>query len=70
MLKQNSAIPRRSNYRRIQFRRIFSSAWNLGRDGKPADAAGQFREAVRIMPDLPEARFNLGLALVNERKYS
>ena len=42
----------------------------MGRDGKPADAAGQFREAVRIMPDLPEARFNLAMALVNEGDYS
>ena len=38
----------------------------LGRDGKAADAAGQFREAVRIMPDLAEARLNLGMALENE----
>ena len=42
----------------------------LGRDGKPADAAGQFREAVRIMPNLPEARLNLGMALENEGNYS
>jgi serine/threonine-protein kinase len=37
----------------------------LGRAGNPAGAAEQFREAIRIMPDLPEARLNLGLALEN-----
>jgi len=42
----------------------------LGRDGKAADAAGQFREAVRIIPDLPEARLNLAVALENEGNYS
>ncbi len=41
----------------------------LGRDGKAADAAGQFREAVRIMPDLPEARLNLGISLVDAGNY-
>jgi len=42
----------------------------LGRDGKAADAAGQFREAVRIMPNMTEARFNLGISLVDAGNYS
>jgi Tfp pilus assembly protein PilF len=42
----------------------------LGRAGQPAAAAEQFREAVRIMPDLVEARLNLGMALANEGNYS
>jgi tetratricopeptide (TPR) repeat protein len=40
---------------------------NLGRvflqEGSPAEAAEQFREAVRIQPDSPEAHANLGNAL-------
>ncbi len=48
----------------------FRYGLELGRDGNAADAAGQFREAVRIMPDLPEARLNLGMALENEGNYS
>jgi protein O-mannosyl-transferase len=40
---------------------------NLGREllqeGRPGDAEGQFREAVRIQPDSPEAHANLGNAL-------
>jgi tetratricopeptide (TPR) repeat protein len=40
---------------------------NLGRvflqEGRPADAAEQFREAIRVQPDSPEAHANLGDAL-------
>jgi Flp pilus assembly protein TadD len=42
----------------------------LGRNGNASGAAEQFRQAVRIMPDLPQARMNLGIALENEGKYS
>ncbi len=45
-------------------------AWNSDATAMPADAAAQFREAVRIMPDLPEARLNLGMALENAGNYS
>lgn len=40
---------------------------NLGRvflqEGRPAEAAEQFREAIRVQPDSPEAHANLGAAL-------
>jgi predicted Zn-dependent protease len=35
----------------------------LGKSGRPALAARQFREAVRLMPEIVEARLNLGIAL-------
>jgi Flp pilus assembly protein TadD len=42
----------------------------LGRDGRASDAVTQFREAVRIMPNMPEARLNLGISLVDAGNYS
>ena len=36
----------------------------LARSGNSEAAAAQFREAVRIMPELVEARLNLGTALM------
>jgi tetratricopeptide (TPR) repeat protein len=36
----------------------------LGRQGNPAEAAQDFRAAVKLMPALLEARLNLGIALV------
>ena len=37
-----------------------------GRLGQADLAVEQFREAVRLKPDLPEARINLGVALMNQ----
>jgi len=42
----------------------------LGKTGSATEAAEQFRDAVRIMPDFAEARLNLGVALANETNYS
>jgi TolA-binding protein len=36
---------------------------SYGRQGQSAEAAQQFREAVRLLPELIEARVNLGVAL-------
>jgi Flp pilus assembly protein TadD len=35
----------------------------LGGQGRAQEATEQFREAVRLMPDVVEARVNLGIAL-------
>jgi cytochrome c-type biogenesis protein CcmH/NrfG len=38
----------------------------LGQDGDAAGAAAQFAEAVRLKPELVQARLNLGIALSNQ----
>jgi tetratricopeptide (TPR) repeat protein len=43
---------------------VFLHGLELGRENKPAEAAEDFRVAVKLMPDLLEARLNLGIALV------
>jgi tetratricopeptide (TPR) repeat protein len=40
----------------------------LGKLEKPDDAEREFREAARLMPDLAEARLNLGIALYRQEK--
>jgi tetratricopeptide (TPR) repeat protein len=39
---------------------------SLGRRAKPAEATEQFREAVRLMPNVVEARVNLAIALLDQ----
>lgn len=41
----------------------FRRGLELGRQGQHAEAAAEFREVVRLHPDLVEARLNLGFAL-------
>jgi tetratricopeptide (TPR) repeat protein len=40
----------------------------LGKAGQSEAAVGQFREAARLMPDVVEARLNLGIALYHARQ--
>jgi tetratricopeptide (TPR) repeat protein len=40
----------------------------LGRLGRPGDAEPEFRAASRLMPDLVEARLNLGISLYQQGK--
>ena len=40
----------------------------LAADEKLEEAAAQFREVVRLRPDLAKAHFNLGVALGKQRK--
>ncbi len=42
----------------------------LGKSGQPAAAAGEFRDAVRLLPDVIEARLNLGIALYHEKQWN
>jgi cytochrome c-type biogenesis protein CcmH/NrfG len=44
----------------------FCLGLELGKDGDAAGAATRFAEAVRLKPDLIEARVNLGIALANQ----
>ncbi|HZV35054.1 MAG TPA: tetratricopeptide repeat protein [Verrucomicrobiae bacterium] len=41
----------------------------LGKSGQTEDAVREFREAVRLMPDVVEARINLGIALYRQEKW-
>ena len=40
----------------------------LGQLGDPAGAEKEFRETLRLAPDLLEARLNLGIALMSQRR--
>jgi Flp pilus assembly protein TadD len=42
--------------------------FELGRLGKPADAEQEFRAAAQLMPEVIEARLNLGIALYQQQK--
>ena len=42
----------------------------LARLGWEAEALGEFAEAVRLKPDLPDAHLNYGVALARTRRYS
>src|ERR1017187_3899532 len=44
----------------------FLCGLELGRAEKPAGATSEFREAVRLMPDVAETRLNLGISLVKQ----
>jgi len=46
----------------------FYAGLELGRLEEPAAAENSFREAVRLMPEQIEARLNLALALLNQKK--
>lgn len=41
----------------------------LGKSGQAAPAAREFQEAVRLMPNVVEARLNLGIALFREKQW-
>ena len=41
----------------------------LQKRGKTADAIGQYERAVSLNPNLPDAHYNLGLALVQAKRY-
>jgi len=40
----------------------------LGRLGRSSEAEAEFRAAARLMPDVVEARLNLGIALYRQQK--
>lgn len=42
----------------------------LQKRGKTADAIGQYERAVSLNPNLPDAHYNLGLALVQAKRYA
>lgn len=42
----------------------------LQRRGRTADAIGQYEQAVSLNPNLPDAHYNLGLALVKAKRYA
>jgi tetratricopeptide (TPR) repeat protein len=42
----------------------------LGKSGQAIPAAREFREAVRLMPDVVEARLNLGIALFRDKQWN
>ncbi|HWY74095.1 MAG TPA: tetratricopeptide repeat protein, partial [Verrucomicrobiae bacterium] len=42
----------------------------LGNSGKAALAAREFREVLRLMPELTEARLNLGIALYQDGQWN
>lgn len=44
----------------------FRRGLELGRSGKAAEAEAEFREVVRLMPELVEGRLNLGFALEDQ----
>lgn len=46
----------------------FLYGMELGKSGRDGAAAGQFQQALDIMPDFLEARLNLAFALMNETK--
>ena len=48
----------------------FLFGMELGKTGHAAPAAREFQEAVRLMPDVLEARLNLGIALFRQGQYS
>ena len=48
----------------------FSFGMELGKSGQAAPAAHEFREAVRLMPELLEPRLNLGIALYREGQWN
>jgi tetratricopeptide (TPR) repeat protein len=63
------AAPHRAAGDRTDLARLqeyFRRGVELGRAGKPAEAAVQFREVVRLMPELAEGRLNLALALESQ----
>jgi tetratricopeptide (TPR) repeat protein len=41
----------------------------LGKSGKPALAAREFAQAARLMPEVMEARLNLGIALYQQGQW-
>jgi tetratricopeptide (TPR) repeat protein len=48
----------------------FLFGMELGKSGQTASAAGEFQEAVRFMPEVVEARLNLGIALYKEGQWN
>jgi len=48
----------------------FLFGMELGKSGQAAPAARQFRDAVRLMPDVVEARVNLGIALYRGQQWN
>lgn len=47
----------------------FLCGLEFGRLGKPGNAELEFRDAMRLMPDLVEIRLNLGIALYQQQKF-
>jgi Tfp pilus assembly protein PilF len=47
----------------------FLCGLEYGRVGQVADAEREFRQAVKLLPDLAEARLNLGIALYQQQKF-
>ncbi|HWF18001.1 MAG TPA: tetratricopeptide repeat protein [Verrucomicrobiae bacterium] len=48
----------------------FLYGMELGKAGQTAAAEREFRESVRLMPEVVEARLNLGIALYREQKWN
>jgi tetratricopeptide (TPR) repeat protein len=48
----------------------FLFGMELGKSGQAARAAREFQEAVRLMPEVVEARLNLGIALYREGQWN
>jgi tetratricopeptide (TPR) repeat protein len=48
----------------------FLFGMELGKSGQAAPAAREFQEAVRLMPEVVEARLNLGIALFREEQWN